>query len=553
MDEVRKMKKRFGLGVILLLHCLFLFGMTAMAAEEDFNYTEVTGGIEITGYHGSDTDVVIPEQIDGKPVVSIGRTAFYVESKVKSVHIPASVKSIGEKAFSYSSSIQKVTFAGNGLETIGDRAFESCRSLSQFDFPTSVKSIGECAFIYCPLTGKLDFSKSNVTFSRGVFFQCKNITEVALPQGMTKIPDTLFDGCQNLQKVTIPGNTLKTIEHSAFRDCDSLTDITIPDSVTTIETYAFSFCKKLTTITLSPNVKTIEYYAFGGSGLKKVKCQYNSYAYKYFKTMSGITVKATGTYLKKTSATIYVGEKLTLKLANDNGKTSFKSSKKKVASVSSKGVVKGLKKGKTKITAKNGGITSTCTITVKPLTLNYKKASITEGFTLKLSLSGSGKTTWSSSDSNIASVSSKGKVTAKSSGTATITAKRNGKKFSCKVTVQPNERSFSTVGRSSMGNMTYLQLSKLRKVGSNYEGTFLVTNNTAYKAVSLVSANIKISAGGSTFLTKNLSNIPVSIPAYSSDTITVTFSGGDIHKSNVNLRSSSISFNMTNGTVAYIY
>ena len=548
------MGKRFGFGIVLSLCFMFLSGMTSLAAEADFSYKEISGGIEITDYKGTDAYVVIPEQIDGKTVVSIGGSAFYVDHVAVTVQIPSTVKNIEEQAFAYCDNLQKVTFAGDGLETIGDRAFQSCKALTQFDFPSGLRSIGECAFLYCPLSGKLDFSNcTSVTFARGVFARCPNITEVVLPPNMTKVPDGLFDLCEGLQKVTIPA-TVTVIEKDAFSYCESLTDVHIPDSVTRIETYAFYSCKKLQTITLSPKVTFIGYNAFGETGLKTVKCQYTSYAYKYFKKLGGVKLKATGAYLKKSAATIYVGEKTTLKMVNASGKTTFKSSKPKVATVSAKGVVKGLKSGKTKITAKNGGITSTCVVTVKPVNLNYKNATVTEGFTLKLSLTGgSGKTKWSSSNNGIATVSSKGKVTAQTPGTATITAKRNGRKYTCKVTVCANERSFPTAGRSGLSSMTYIQLSRLSKSGGDYVGDFLLINNTPYRAVKLASCDIRIYAGGQLFLSKDLRDEKVDVPAYGSGTIRVQFSGGDIHKNKVDLRSTSISMRISNGKMLHSY
>lgn len=138
-----------------------------------------------------------------------------------------------------------------------------------------------------------------------------------------------------------------------------------------------------------------------------------------------------------------------------NKKVSYKSSNRKIATVNSKGIVKGVKPGKTKITviskkAKNKKASIKVVVkkaAIKKVTLNVKKANLSIGETKQLKAKAtpkkntSTKIAWSSSNKKVAVVSSKGKVTGKATGTATITAKAadgSGKKATCKVTVKNN-------------------------------------------------------------------------------------------------------------------
>lgn len=138
-----------------------------------------------------------------------------------------------------------------------------------------------------------------------------------------------------------------------------------------------------------------------------------------------------------------------------NKKVSYKSANSKIASVNSKGIVKGVKPGKTKITviskkAKNKKASIRVVVkkaAIKKVTLNAKNASLSIGETKQLKAKAtptkntSTKIAWTSSNKKVAVVSSKGKVTAKAAGTATITAKAadgSGKKATCKVTVKNN-------------------------------------------------------------------------------------------------------------------
>ena len=160
-------------------------------------------------------------------------------------------------------------------------------------------------------------------------------------------------------------------------------------------------------------------------------------------------VSANAAKLNKKNVSINVGKTYTLKAKGTKGKITWTSSNKSVATVSSKGVVKAKKKGTAVITAKYGKKKITCKVTVKqPLTsikLNKASAVLKKGNSLSLKatvLPGSANNKsvrWTSSNTKIATVSSKGVVTAKSAGTTTITATaKDGsrKKASCKVTVK---------------------------------------------------------------------------------------------------------------------
>ena len=160
-----------------------------------------------------------------------------------------------------------------------------------------------------------------------------------------------------------------------------------------------------------------------------------------FSPAAAITADAASPKLGKTRLTLDVGKKQTLKVKNASGKVKWSSSNKKVASVSKKGTVTAKKAGNAKITAKIGKKKLVCKVTVKSKAgLNYKSAGLEVKETLSLKLNGvKGGVKWSSSNKTVASVSKKGKVTAKKSGKATIKAKAGKKAYSCKITVAPRK------------------------------------------------------------------------------------------------------------------
>ena len=150
-----------------------------------------------------------------------------------------------------------------------------------------------------------------------------------------------------------------------------------------------------------------------------------------------ISVQAASVRISSTKKTLYEKKTCTLKVTGTKKKVTWSSSKKSVATVSSKGKVTAKKKGTATITAKVGSKKYKCKITVKSAEINKKSITLYRGnsYTLKV-LGATQKVKWYSSNKTVATVSSKGKVTAKRAGTTIITAKVGKKKYKCKVTVK---------------------------------------------------------------------------------------------------------------------
>ena len=139
---------------------------------------------------------------------------------------------------------------------------------------------------------------------------------------------------------------------------------------------------------------------------------------------------------------VYVGKKATIKVTKTKvtGKVTFKSSNKKVATVNSKGVITGKKAGKAVITVKVGKYTKKLTVKVKKPSFKLVKSSakLKKGkkTTIKVKAAPVSKVTYKTSNKKVATVNSKGVVTAKKKGTAKITVKCNGITKTFKVTVK---------------------------------------------------------------------------------------------------------------------
>ncbi len=218
------------------------------------------------------TELVIPNT-----VTSIPSFAFYYCTNITSVTIPNSVISIGDEAFYFCSSLTSVTIP-DSVTSIGDEAFNGCNSLANINYLGTIddwcKIDGLDNLMYYgtsnktlvidgkEITGEL-IIPNTVTAIPSYAFYSTNITNVTIPDSVTSIGSSAFDGCNSLTSVTIP-DSVTSIGVSAFYGCSSLTSVTIPNSVTSIGVFAFDGCSSLTSVTIPDSVTSIGDEAFRG-------------------------------------------------------------------------------------------------------------------------------------------------------------------------------------------------------------------------------------------------------------------------------------------------
>lgn len=186
-------KQLFVIFLSLLLLGLTIVPVSAEDNTKDFSYNVIdSSSVEIAGYNGGKTEVVIPESVNGRKVVSIGNEAFMENQTITSVVVPDTVT------------------------TIGDSAFFACRSLSSINMPKQLKKISKSAF------------------------GATSIQEFVAPDSLLEIGDVAFSDCENLKSVTL-SKDLQIIGNTAFFACPKMTKIIIPENVKKIGRYAFGY------------------------------------------------------------------------------------------------------------------------------------------------------------------------------------------------------------------------------------------------------------------------------------------------------------------------
>ncbi|MBQ8250013.1 MAG: leucine-rich repeat domain-containing protein [Clostridia bacterium] len=243
---------------------------------------------------------------------------------------------------SYAADIAAVVI-GDGITTIGNYAFNNCTALVDVTFGADVAVIGDSAFSNCTMLMVLSIGSGVETVGESAFYGCTALEFVELPNGVTTISDSAFDGCSLLDSIDIPAS-VTTIGANVFAGCvrlssinvdadntayssddgvlldknaatlicfpanSSITEYTVPETVTAISDGAFASASKLTKVVVESTDVVYGFVVFDGASADLELHGYNgstTEAYANDNSITFVSLDAPIVYVAKIGETSY--------------------------------------------------------------------------------------------------------------------------------------------------------------------------------------------------------------------------------------------------------
>ena len=256
----------------------------------DYKYSIVDNNAVIDKYTGSNSTVIVPDNIDGYDVTGIGNYAFAGCTNIKDIKLPETLESIGYMAFGNCTGLESIKIPSK-VKTIGQNAFWCCSNLKEINLPEGIENIGSdfiketkiekikipkslksgsSALYGANELKKVEFEEGTETIISGICsvdYSENKIEEIIIPDGVTEIESVAFAGCKNIKDIKLP-ETLESIGYMVFGNCTGLESIKIPSKVKTIGQNAFWCCSNLKEINLPEGIENI-----GSDFIKETKIE----------------------------------------------------------------------------------------------------------------------------------------------------------------------------------------------------------------------------------------------------------------------------------------
>lgn len=250
---------------------LAVAGKPVLNVDGDWSYEPNPDGVSctVTKYAGTDTEIVIPAEMNGYKVQELGTDLFSGKTTITSVTVPEGVTVIGRNVFSGCTKLTQISLPET-LDWIKYRAFYNCTGLMSVHLPDSITKMSADAFAFCknieainyPENWEITYNTSDNTKSgssttwRSPFYECSKLKSVTIPEGTTDIAAYAFQNISTITSVQFP-STLERISKYAFYR-NNLTEVILPDNVQMLSAASFGGNSSMTTLRLPSNLTEID-------------------------------------------------------------------------------------------------------------------------------------------------------------------------------------------------------------------------------------------------------------------------------------------------------
>ena len=210
------------------------------------------------------TEIILPSTL-----TQIKAYAFSGCTSLQDIVLPEGLSVLKPYAFAGCSGLTSIRIPGT-LTAIEERVFSGCSSLTDIELPETLTAIWGYAFAGCSMTA-LHLPDSITTLGIAVFQNCVNLQEINYPVSLTGVAPgwavadkrKLFDNCRSLTSITIPEG-VTVLPENTFSGCNALEEVILPKGLTSISAYSFRDCTALQTIYFAESLGSIGASAFSG-------------------------------------------------------------------------------------------------------------------------------------------------------------------------------------------------------------------------------------------------------------------------------------------------
>ena len=237
--------------ILLVMFCLLaVTGCSYFSTDDEITYKDVDGGKALTRYEGNSSheSLVIPAEIDGKPVVELSDYAVSAAEYLKTITIGKNVKTISYRAFCgtvrnltayvvdeenpYFCSVDGVIFNKEKTVLV---AYPNMRANTEYVIPDGVTTVASCAFFMCDHLTKVTFPSTVVKVEDFGFFKCGGLEYIELNEGLKEVGANGFSFTESLLELHLPSTLEKIGDYGFYAKTSKITSFTTKRKIENID------------------------------------------------------------------------------------------------------------------------------------------------------------------------------------------------------------------------------------------------------------------------------------------------------------------------------